>query len=472
MTRATLDEVPAVPPLPDSRRLPLLALISVAFFTTCAGAFGIEPLVGAVGPGWAVALLFLTPALWSVPIAMMVAELSTLMPEEGGYYIWVREALGPFWAVQEAWWTMGASIMLMAIFPVVAASYFGYLVPQFGAAMADPGMGPIVRWLAALAVIGLAMAVNWFGARDVGWSANASIAFVLGAFALLIVVWLAKGGSFAASLGIVSRDLATPHKGALLLGLSVVILNYGGYDNIATYAAEVDRPRRNYPIALIVVVALAVLSYALPVLAGISVTTDAATWTTESGWPVLGGLIGGRWLGMLLAAAGLVSMWAAFNAQVLYTSRIPFVMARDGWLSRSLSRADAETAAPRAAILIICAITALCCALTFGSLVIIMTLLYTASLVLEFLALLAFRLRRPLAPRPFRIPGGRWGLAYVCLAPLGVSAAVLTAAVRDGDAYGPQLLVVGFVIASGLTLYGLRRGGVRAYRAAAPDTAP
>jgi amino acid transporter len=44
--------------------------------------------------------------LYSLPIALMVAEFVTLMPEEGGYYIWVREALGPFWAVQEAWWAM------------------------------------------------------------------------------------------------------------------------------------------------------------------------------------------------------------------------------------------------------------------------------------------------------------------------------------------------------------------------------
>ncbi len=96
--------------LAPDRRLSLWALISVAFFTTCGGAYALEPLVGAVGPGWAFALLFLTPLLWSVPIALMVAELSTLIPEEGGYYIWVREALGPFWAVQEGWWTIGSSL--------------------------------------------------------------------------------------------------------------------------------------------------------------------------------------------------------------------------------------------------------------------------------------------------------------------------------------------------------------------------
>jgi hypothetical protein len=40
--------------LPWERRLNLLALTSLIFFTTCGGAFGLEPLIGAVGPGWAI----------------------------------------------------------------------------------------------------------------------------------------------------------------------------------------------------------------------------------------------------------------------------------------------------------------------------------------------------------------------------------------------------------------------------------
>ena len=59
--------------LASERRLTLAALVSVAYFTSCGGAFGLEALVGAVGPRWAFALLFLTPLLWSVPIALMAA---------------------------------------------------------------------------------------------------------------------------------------------------------------------------------------------------------------------------------------------------------------------------------------------------------------------------------------------------------------------------------------------------------------
>jgi amino acid transporter len=443
--------------LAAGRRLSLGALISVAFFTTCGGAFGLEGLIGAVGPGWAFVLLFLTPMLWSAPIALMVAELSSLIPEEGGYYIWVRDSLGSFWAVQEGWWTIGSSLMLMAIFPVVFTSYLGYLLPGVGAAIQVPGSGPVVRWLIALAVIGSAMAVNWSGAREVGRSSKIAITFVLGAFSALVLVWIVKGGSPGIPLGIIRSDLATEHHGALLLGLSIVILNYGGYDNIATYAGEVDRPRRNYPIALGAVIALAILSYAVPVLVGLAVTTDPAVWSADAGWPVIADRLGGRWLSGLLAAAGMVSMWACFNAQLLYTSRIPYVLARDGWLPRWLASAGATTAAPRGSLAGVCAIAAVFAALSFGSLVVLMSILYTAALALEFAALLTFRVRRPDAARPFRIPGGRWGLAYVCLPPLAVSAVVLETTLREREANGLLIAIIGGFLLSGMALYAIPR---------------
>jgi amino acid transporter len=442
--------------LDPGRRLSLSALISVAFFTTCGGAFGLEPLIGAVGPGWAFALLFLTPLLWSIPIALMVAELSTLMPEEGGYYIWVREALGSFWAVQEAWWTMGYSSMLLAIFPVFFASYLGYLVPDLATAMRAPDTGAIVRWLIALVVIGTGMMVNWFGARDVGRSSKVAITFVLVAFAVFIGVWLVRDGQLSVPIAIIARDLSAGHKGVVLLGLSIVILNYGGYDNIATYAGEVERPRVNYPIALGAVIALAVLAYALPILVGIGVTTDPATWSADAGWPVIGDRLGGPWLGDLLAAAGMVAMWAMFNAQLLYTSRIPFVMAMDGWVPEIIARADGKTMAPRASIFTICVVTSTLAALSFDSLVVIMSILYTGALLLEFAALLKFRMQRPDAPRPFRIPGGIWGLAYVCLPPLGVSAAILSTILHEGGLSARQWLIIAGIVLSGVLLYLIR----------------
>ena len=62
---------------------------------------------------------FSRPLLWALPTALMVGELSAALPEEGGYYAWVRRALGPFWGFQEAWLSLVASIFDMAIYPTL-----------------------------------------------------------------------------------------------------------------------------------------------------------------------------------------------------------------------------------------------------------------------------------------------------------------------------------------------------------------
>jgi amino acid transporter len=452
-----------------ARRLKLRALICVAYFTACGGAFGIEPLIGSVGPGMAVALICLTPFIWSMPIALMAAELTTMMPEDGGYYVWVREALGPFWAVQEACWSMCYTLTLMAIFPVLFVTYLGFLFPWLGSAPDPhaPFLMHLLRWAIAVLVIVTAMITNLGGARDVGRSAVVAAVLVLGSFLLLIAVWFARSSNLAQPIATVMQDLSTGHPAALLLGMSTIVFNFSGWDNVSPYAGEVDRPQKNYPVAIAAALGLAVLGYLLPVLAGIGVTTDPAAWTADAGWPVIAGLAGGRWLGMVLAAAGLVSMWGLYNAQVLFISRIPFAMARDGWLPQILARARKDTGVPVVAVIAVCALTAPLAALSFGSLVIIQCVTYTGALLLEFLALLVLRARRPDAHRPFRIPGGRFGLWYVCLAPLIVAAAVLASAVHDADSFGPQLLAIALMAVSGVALYLARRGHARKCRNAA-----
>jgi amino acid transporter len=214
--------------------------------------------------------------------------------------------------------------------------------------------------------------------------------------------------------------LRSNHSGVLLVALSTLFFNYSGWDNISTYAAEVDQPQRNYPRAIVFALLIVLLAYVLPVITGVSVTTDPAVWNTNAGWPVIAQLIGGRWLGALIATAGLVSTWALFNAQLVYVSRLPFVMARDGWLPKIFANVSRKSAAPREAIISFCVLTAFLCSLTFVGLAVIQCLLYAGALTLEFLALLVLRFRREETPGSFQVPGGFLGLAYVCVAPFAL----------------------------------------------------
>ena len=71
-----------------------------------------------------------------------------MMPEEGGYFIWVRSAMGDFWAVQEGWWTVCYTTIDLSIYPVPFVNYLAYFFPslsldQNGSASFTVTIGPL-----------------------------------------------------------------------------------------------------------------------------------------------------------------------------------------------------------------------------------------------------------------------------------------------------------------------------------------
>src|SRR5436190_15092155 len=137
------------------RQLRLLPLVMVFFFTVAGGAYGLEPVVSASGPGMALLLIAVTPVIWSIPAALMVAELSSAIPAEGGYYAWVKRGLGPFWGFLEGWWSWLSSFVDMAIYPVLFAKYLAALLSDrlgtgtFGGLKDDAS----TQWVIGLVVI-------------------------------------------------------------------------------------------------------------------------------------------------------------------------------------------------------------------------------------------------------------------------------------------------------------------------------
>ena len=83
--------------------LTLGSLVAVMYFNVSGGPFGLEGLVGSVGPGVALLLLVATPLLYSVPETLLIGELASMLPAEGGYYQWVKRAFGQFWGFWNGW---------------------------------------------------------------------------------------------------------------------------------------------------------------------------------------------------------------------------------------------------------------------------------------------------------------------------------------------------------------------------------
>ena len=144
----------------DVRKMRLLPLIAATYFMVAGGPYGLEDIIGKAGYGWALAMLLVVPLVWSLPTSLMVGELAAAVPEEGGYYRWVRRALGGFWGFQEAWLSLAASVFDMAIYPVIFVLYLGRIEPAWTAGYRG------TLW--ALAVVVLCAVWNLRGARAVG----------------------------------------------------------------------------------------------------------------------------------------------------------------------------------------------------------------------------------------------------------------------------------------------------------------
>jgi amino acid transporter len=409
------------------------------------GTYGTEDIIHGAGYGLGILLLLLTPLLWSLPTAYMIGELSAAVPAEGGYYAWVRRAMGNFWGFQEAWLSLVASVFDMAIYPTLFVTYLARLIPWFGV-----GHRALYVMLGIVAVCAL---MNIAGIRVIA-TTSLWLFFLLSApFALMVLIAPAKAGALS---GITTAP-STSTVG-LVGGLLICMWNYMGWDNASTIAAEVRRPQRIYPKAMLLAVIVVALTYVLPFsamwLTGVpSSAFETGSWADLAG--MMGGLLGGplvaRGLRVALVLGGMMSAFGMFNALVMSYSRLPLAMAQDGMLPAVFGKLQPKTRAPWVAIVVLAAGWALCLGLGFERLVTLDVLLYGTSLMLEFVALIVLRIKEPELRRPFRVPGGLVGAVLVGVCPLlllgfsvvhGQGEQVLG---MSGLAFGALLIAAGFV---------------------------
>ena len=428
---------------PLARGVGTLALVFILFFCTSGGPYTTETLIHSVGPGLGLLILLLVPLIWSLPEVLIVGELASMLPEEGGYYRWVDRAFGRFWAFQNGWLTWIYSLVDMALYPVLFNQYLRYFLP---------GMNERAEWLISLAVIWGATWINLRGSAHVG---RASI--IAGSFVML--------GFLAMSIFSAPHVAHTPWQpfasenargiGGLAVGISIALWNYIGWDNASTAGGEIRNPSRSYPLALAVALPFVIIGYFVPLLA----TLGATDWTTwpEAGWPQIAAAAAGnagRWIAIWIALGGMVSALALFNALLLGYSRIPFVLADDGLLPRTLAKLD-KRGTPRNAVIISAIFYSIFALIPFGRLIIADVLLYSLALFLEFGALIQLRKREPSLRGSFRIPIGRAGVTILAALPMIVLLGVIALAFRDGEYGIPALIGTAVAIATGPLMYRL-----------------
>ncbi len=414
------------------KKIRIVQLIAVIFFTVSGGPYGLEPLLSFAGRHGALLLLLITPFLWDIPAMFTVLELNSMMPVTGGYYKWVKSALGTRWGFYEGWWTWLYTFVDLAIYPVLFVQYISFFFPALAAYKI-----PI-----CLLVIWSSAGLNILGILQVGRLSVLLSAMVLTPFLILFAVFFYHHQHIqfpAPSLiGITFPSLG--------MALYTIMWNCLGWDNVTTYAEEVEKPVRSYLIGILIAFVLVILFYFLTTLVAQQSGINYKT-LTDSGFPALGTLVNGHWLGALIAAGGMASTLGIYASVLLSVSRVPKVMADDQLLPQILTRLHPRFQTPYISIIVCSAVVSLMVLWTFADLLIIDVTVYGAGLFLEYVSLVKFRLTKPDENRPFKIPLNVAGLCVLICMPVCVYFIALNGALASvGEGVKPALFAIGILL--------------------------
>ncbi len=452
------------------RELTLLPLFGLIYFTVCGGAFGAEPMVGWSGPGLAILLFFITPLLFSIPNMLMVREMQSMMPAEGGYYHWVKQAFGPFPGFMAGWMNWVVSWVDVSIYPVLAAYYLGYFIPAIREGTTIGGIelpSELLSFLVAFVLIWAVSYLSMRGARLSGLVSNWLGFFMLLPLILITILgfynWIRSGVT-------ISLPFIPPGQtivGALSTGIYVAMWNFMGWELPTAAGDEIVNPKRTYPMAMLLVLIAAIATYTLPTVAGLygGAGEDGRyqIWGIEEyesgagigpvaeeygvppekleefgvdagssvGWEfpdiahAIGDKLAGKdsplssFLGLIVTLSAVLSMIGLFIGNGLGGTRVPFAMAEDGMMPTWLTKVHPRYGTPWVSILICGVIFTIFSLSAFAALVVIDVFLNMLVLMAEFFAMWKMRYARPELPRQ-KVPGGMLGMLYVTLAPLAI----------------------------------------------------
>lgn len=315
-----------------------------------------------LGPRWiasaahngtsSISLWVLAAALFFLPTALIIIELSTRYPAEGGLYVWSKEAFGDFHGFVAGWayWSYTVFYFPGLLTASVAMSvYIGG--PKYWALAKDPHY---LLW-SSMALLAVAVILNIVGLNIGKWLQNAG-----GVSTYLPLLMLIGIGAY---LGI-HRGSAThfsfqnilPHLNLDTVNYwSQIAFAFTGMELVCAMSEEIREPRKTFPRAIYASAALIALIYIAGTLAVLVIQPAAGTDTRSGVFQGISGgaaLLGIAWFGVLAALLVTVGNAGGVGATVAGVARVPFVAGIDHYLPAYFGKIHPKWKTPYIAILI------------------------------------------------------------------------------------------------------------------------
>lgn len=370
-----------------------------------------------------------------IPTALVSAELASGWAKQGGIYIWVKEAFGKKSGFLAIWLQWIENVIWYPTILSFVAGTIGYLInPELTS-------NPYFLWAVIVTSFWGATLLNLRGMSSSALFSNfCSLAGLLLPMSLIIglgVAWITQGNPLQIQFDIPS---IVPHLSdkSMWVSLTAIMMSFCGIEIATVHANDVNNPQHAFPRALIYSVGIILstlilgslaIAVVLPgkdinLVAGIMQAFEAFFLTYHLHWmmPVVAVML-------VLGGLGGVSNW------IIAPTKGLLVAAEDGNLPGIFQRTNAK-GAPVVMLFTQAIIVTLLSALflfmpsvngSYWLLTALAAQLYMLMYFIMFAAAIKLRLSAPNHPRPFKIPGGLFGLLFV--AGIGIIGVLATLAV-------------------------------------------
>lgn len=424
--------------------LPLVLLITGAIDS-------IRNLPGTALFGSTLIFFFIVSAIvFLIPVAFISAELSsTWSEEEGGIYAWVKHAFGEKWAFLTVWlqW-INTMVWYPSIIAFIAGTAAYFVNPELATnKIYIVSVIMIVFWGMTLVSLRGICASARFAAfcAVVGMIIPMIIILILGA------VWLFQGHPLQVNF---TWHNMIPHFGhnESWISLTAIMTSFLGMELASVHVKQIENPKKNFPrgifysvilIAVTMIFGSLAIAFVMPreeisLVAGTmqAFTSFFGVYHLEWMIPIITGML-------LIGGLGQMTNWIIAPVKGL------LVAAESGFMSKKLTKRNAQDVPSNLLILQATLVTLLCSAFVllpsvngiYWLLTALSTQLYMLMYVMMFIAAIKLKKSHAHLPRPFAVPGGKAGYHFACI--LGLIGCVVTLIVGF---IPPEMLDIGSVL--------------------------
>jgi glutamate:GABA antiporter len=438
-------------------------------------------IVTVLGPRWvaaaahngpsSVSLWVLAALLFFVPSALVINELSSRFPVEGGLYVWAKEAFGDFHGFVAGWTYWIYTIFYFPGLLLASAAMSAYVIGPRGGALSQDRT--FLLWV-SIALLIVAVVLNIIGLNIGKWLQNVGGVATYAPLTMLVVVALLVWMRHGSATHLTWSNIRPHWSWDTVNFWSQIAFAFTGLELVSAMSEEVRDPQRTLPRAVFGSGVLIAAMYMVGTIAVMSLVAPADVSPTSGVFHAVttgSTILGVAFVGII--AAVLVSFGNAggVGSTVAGIARVPFIVGIDRYLPEAFGKIHPKWRTPYISILVQAVASAAVLLVSqinettrgaYQVLIDITIIIYFIPFLYMFAAVikLAKRSDRSQNKRAVLIPGGKLGVWLIAgLGFLVVVGCMLVSAVPPGDSSNKFLfevkLLAGAVggILLGLILY-------------------